>query len=259
MFEAEFTQGGQIFKKVLESIKDLIIDAQWDCLKSGIQLDAMDLAHISLVSIFLKSCGFSKFKCDSPVTMGMNLSSMYRIIKCAANDDVITIKSDNKLPDIVTFGFASANGRLASYEMKLINLDTEHMTIPKCTYPVVINMAAVEFQRIIKDLCQFGEFIDISASKSPPSITFTVNGDIGRGSIQLQNETGRTQIEIEDNVQLTFTCKYLNLFVKATSLSPTVRVCLSPTTPLMIEYTIDKDIGHIKYYLAPNVCDNAAE
>merc|ERR1711942_365567 len=105
MFEARLVQGS-LLKKVLEAIKDLLNEASFDCADSGIQLQAMDNSHVSLVSLNLRSEGFDKFRCDRNLIMGMNLTSMSKILKCAANDDIITMKAQDNA-DTVTFMFES--------------------------------------------------------------------------------------------------------------------------------------------------------
>ena len=55
---------------------------------------------------------------------------MSKILKCAGNDDAVTIRAQDN-PDTVTFVFESKNGEKQSdYEMKLMNLDQEHLQIP---------------------------------------------------------------------------------------------------------------------------------
>ena len=80
MFEARLIQGS-LLKKVLDSIKELLKEATWDCSDSGIQLQAMDNSHVSLVSVSLRSDGFDRFRCDRQLSMGMNLESMGKILK----------------------------------------------------------------------------------------------------------------------------------------------------------------------------------
>lgn len=71
MFEARLVSSVTL-KKVLEAIKDLLTEASFDCSDEGIQLQAMDSSHVSLVSLMLKSDGFDKYRCDRNLTMGMN-------------------------------------------------------------------------------------------------------------------------------------------------------------------------------------------
>lgn len=55
---------------------------------------------------------------------------MSKILKCAGSDDTVTLRAlDN--PDNIVFVFESTNKeKLAEYEMKLINMDQEHLGIP---------------------------------------------------------------------------------------------------------------------------------
>ena len=106
----------------------------------------MDNSHVSLVSVNLRADGFDKFRCDRTLSMGMNLTSMSKILRleqfleiwllcshfcafstfysrCAANDDIITVKAQDQA-DTVTFMFESPNQeKVSDYEMKLMNLD----------------------------------------------------------------------------------------------------------------------------------------
>jgi hypothetical protein len=61
---------------------------------------------------------------------------MSKILKCAANDDIVTMKAQDNA-DTVTFVFESPNQeKVSDYEMKLMNLDQEHLGIPvsSCIY-----------------------------------------------------------------------------------------------------------------------------
>jgi proliferating cell nuclear antigen len=107
MFEARLVQGN-ILKKVLEALRDLLNEAVWDCDESGIHLQAMDTSHVSLVSVVLRSDGFDKFICDRQQSMGMNLQSMWKIMRCASTNDIVTVKASADA-DSVTFVFESPN------------------------------------------------------------------------------------------------------------------------------------------------------
>lgn len=90
----------------------------------------MDNSHVSLVSLSLRAEGFENYRCDRNMSMGMNLASLAKIMKCSNNDDVVTIKAQDSA-DVVTFVFESKNGdRVSDFDMKLMNLDQEHLGIP---------------------------------------------------------------------------------------------------------------------------------
>ena len=79
-------------KKVLDATKDLVTDANFDCSATGFALQAMDSSHVSLVSLNLRSDGFEHYRCDRNLSMGMNLKNMVKMLNCANNDDIITMK-----------------------------------------------------------------------------------------------------------------------------------------------------------------------
>jgi len=258
MFEARLVQGN-LFKKLLESVKELLNEATWDCSDTGIQLQAMDNSHVSLVSVNLRADGFDKFRCDRQLAMGMNLGSMSKILKCAGNDDIITMKAQDDA-DTVTFMFESPNqDKVSDYEMKLMNLDAEHLGIPETDYAAVIKMPSAEFQRVIRDLSQFGDSLVISVTKE--GVKFSAAGDIGVGNIKIaQNsnvdkEEESVTIEMQEPVSLAFACRYLNMFTKASCLSNQVCLSMSPEVPLVVEYNIG-EIGQVRYYLAPKIEDD---
>ena len=71
-------------------------------------------------------------------------------VRCAANDDIITVKAQDQA-DNVTFMFESPNQeKVSDYEMKLMNLDQEHLGIPETDYACVIKMPAGEFARVVR-------------------------------------------------------------------------------------------------------------
>lgn len=123
-------------KKVLESVKDLVTDANFDCNATGFSLQAMDSSHVSLVALLLRSDGFEHYRCDRNLSMGMNLANMSKMLKCAGNDDIITMKADDT-GDVVTFMFESPNQeKISDFELKLMDIDSEHLGIPDTDYQV---------------------------------------------------------------------------------------------------------------------------
>ncbi|XP_019876835.1 proliferating cell nuclear antigen [Aethina tumida] len=254
MFEARLVSSSS-FRKVLDAIKDLLKEASFDCSESGIQLQAMDDAHVSLVYLTLRSDGFDKYRCDRNLTMGMNIENLSKIFKCSSNDDKVTMKAHDDA-DTVIFTFESKNQKISDYEMKLMNLDQEHLGIPETEFSCVIRMPSGEFARICRDLSQFGESIVISCTKE--GVKFSTSGDIGSANIKLaQNnnfdkEEESVTIEMQEPVTLTFACRYLNFFTKATPLSNQVQLSMSDNVPLVVEYQIP-DLGQICYYLAPKI------
>lgn len=100
----------------------------------------------------------------------------------------------------------------------------------------------------------------IEASKE--GVKFSCTGDIGNGSVTIRQHTNvekpdqNVTIDLSEPVALTFSLKYLVNFCKASNLSSSVRLNLSQEVPLLVEYPLGS--GHLRFYLAPKVCETAS-
>lgn len=258
MLEARLQQA-KLLKSVLEAIKDLVNDANFDCSDTGISLQAMDTAHVALVALQLRANGFDQYRCDRNLSLGINLGTFNKIFKCAGNDDIVTLKAEDNA-DLLSMAFESRNSdRLSEYQLRLMDIDAEHLGIPDTCYDATIRMSANEFRRICNDLNALGtESVAIDCSKE--GVRFLANGDIGSGSITLKQHLAvnddevATTIDLNQNVNLTFSLKYLNNFSKASPLAKEVILGMSDGIPLLVEYKLE-DLGYIRYYLAPKMGD----
>mmetsp|Transcript_12527 Transcript_12527/g.15735 ORF Transcript_12527/g.15735 Transcript_12527/m.15735 type:complete len:262 (+) Transcript_12527:121-906(+) len=257
MFEARLDQG-RLFKLIIEAIKDLIAQASWDCDSDGMTLQAMDSSHVSLVEVNLRESGFNHYRSDRPITVGFDTTMVSKILKCAGNDDVITLKAEDE-GEKLTLMFESPNqDRISDFELKLMEIETEQLGIPETSYKCTVKMPSSEFQRIVRDMQVLGDTCQISCTKE--GCRFSVTGENGSGNILIRASTASDKeeeqviIDMEEPVELTFSQRYLNFFTKATSLAPTVVLSLSPDVPIVVEYPIE-GLGHVKYYLAPKIDD----
>ena len=90
----------------------------------------MDNSHVALVSMLLRAEGFDPYRCDRNVALGINLNSFAKVLRSAQNDDIITIKAEDT-PDTLNLVFESAKQeRMSEYDVKLMDIDSEHMGIP---------------------------------------------------------------------------------------------------------------------------------
>lgn len=68
--QAALFLSAQLHPQVLEAMKDLITEANFEVSNSGMTLQAMDSSHVSLVALLLRSDGFEHFRCDRTFSMG---------------------------------------------------------------------------------------------------------------------------------------------------------------------------------------------
>lgn len=255
MFEAELKQG-KIVKMLVEAMKELVSEGNVDCSRSGISLQAMDGSHVSLISVLLRSDAFNQYRCDKNISLGLQMQSLSKILKCSGNNDSLSLSAEDE-GDTLNMTFESDKGdRISDFQLKLMDIDNEHLGIPDTEYLATVKMPSAEFQRICRDLHTMGDTCSISVTKE--GIRFSVSGDLGTGNITLKQttETDKEEdaviINMDEAVELVFALRYLNMFTKATPLSDSVTLSMSPGVPIVVEYGIG-DNGYIRYYLAPKI------
>lgn len=117
----------------------------------------MDSSHVSLCAVLLKSEGFDFYRCDKPFALGVNTPNLAKILKCAANDDIVVLKCEEET-DTLTLVFESPNqDRVSDFDFKLMDIESEHLGIPETEYKCNVRLPSSEFQRIIKDISVFGD------------------------------------------------------------------------------------------------------
>lgn len=55
------------------------------------------------------------------------------------------------------FLYIAAQDKIADFEMKLMDIDSEHLGIPEAEYHAIVRMPSAEFARICKDLSSIGD------------------------------------------------------------------------------------------------------
>merc|ERR1712194_684338 len=94
-----------------------------------------------------------------------------KILKMCGPSDSLKLRWQSGA-DIIGFQCESGeDDRIADFDLKLMQIESEHMEIPEQDYKVVAKLPSAEFQKICRDLKEFGETMQVKATKE--GITFT--------------------------------------------------------------------------------------
>lgn len=164
----------------------------------------MDNSHVALVAVKLVQNGFKKYRCDRPMPLGVNVGSLTKVLKCAKDDDVCTLRAADEA-DVLNlvyeaksmfslilriFGHNSSSStdsdRISSYDLKLMDIDAETLGIPKTSYEARIVLSSAEFTRIVRDLSLLGDSVRIEVSKE--GVRFASDGEAANGNVLLKGQ-----------------------------------------------------------------------
>lgn len=291
LFKASFGNVS-IFKKIIDIITKLVTDVNFECTSKGFGLQSMDSSHVSLISLFLKSSSFEEYYCNRSTLIGVNLEALGKILKFSESKDKCTLEVPESGDTLILLFESQTKEMDSKFEIKLLNIDSEKMGIPKQDQDVKILLCSSKFQKICSGFHAIGaDSINISV-ESKNTLSFSVEGDSGSGCINIhrlskpkkankviknnnnnnnnnniddddfsddssdsdsdENESQIIDIDFNKKVNLGFALKYLLYFSTASVLSETLLFGMSEGTPLIIKYPID-ECGHLKFYLAPKI------
>lgn len=257
MFNAKMSQASTL-RKIVDSIKDLVSQVNIDANSNGLTLQAMDSAHVSLVSLLLSESGFAEYRCDKNISLGINLVEFSKILKMSSGDDEVTLKCDSSTSYLSILLENEKTGRSSEFNLNLLSLESESLGIPETDYPTSITINSSEFFKICKEVTTVSDTLQIQIADENSAL-LSFSGKSGNGKIKLKSnldEKGADTIIIKctEEVNSRYGLSYLNNFSKASSLSDLVEVNLSTQYPMMIHYKLE-DMGYIKFYLAPKMDD----
>jgi hypothetical protein len=75
--------------------------------------------------------------------------------------------------------------RIAEYDMKLMDIDSDSLQIPDTDYDARVTMPSSEFSRIVRDLSLLGESVRIEVSKE--GARFASDGEAANGNVLLKH------------------------------------------------------------------------
>jgi len=242
-FEAHLQQAA-LLKKVVDAMKDLCKDINFDCSEKGLEVQSMDSSHVALVSLLLRESAFFDFKCERPTSLGMHVDSLAKILKTCGPNDSLKLRW-RAGADIVSFQCESGDDdRIADFGLQLMQIESEHMEVPEQHYKASARLPSAGFQKICRDLKEYGETMQVKASKE--GITFSVHGDVGSGNVILKPREAdkpedKVSLTVHEPVTANVAFRYLVNFAKAAPLCGFVELGLGLDAPLLVKYELEKN------------------
>lgn len=227
--------------------------------QAGIRIINMDKSHTILAHLFLDAIKFEHFYCKYPkIVIGVNMFHLFKLINSIDNDDTLTIyiEEEDYCDGIVEYlGLKFENGDIKQskiQKLKLIEPDEEELDMPSVKFSSVINLPSSDFQKIIRDLSNISERLEIKSIGN--ELIFSCSGPFASCKIRRCESDGITEFikKNEDStvIQGEFSLKNLGYFIKCTNLCNNIEMFLENDLPLVVKYSV-ASLGEIKLCLAP--------
>ena len=251
------------FRTLMTALKDILLETNITFTQNGIKIINMDKSHTILAHLSLKADRFETYECKhDKVIIGVNMLHLFKLINTIDNDDTLTIyieESDYSDGVVQFLGLKFENGDIKQQKiqkLRLIEPDSEELSVPDVTFSSVLNLPSVDFQKIIRDLSCISDKIEIRsiATDSGAELIFKCRGGFAEAEIKRAESDGSMQYVQKQAsnkiIQGEFSLKNLGYFIKCTNLCNQIEIFLENNRPLVVKYNV-ASLGEINLALAP--------
>lgn len=175
MFELKTVQSST-FRALFEVLNSILTDINLYVDSHGLKISACDSSHVSLVYLRIEGSKLESFRCTRAHTVGLNIPTLYKILKTAKNSDTLSLRLEDGTRDVLEVAMSNPErGAHSKWDLKLLDLDDERLEIPDHESDIVVSMASQDFQDIMKDFAAFADSIRITVDRR--QVTFACTGD----------------------------------------------------------------------------------
>ncbi len=235
-------------RDALVAINNLIEEGIFKFEADGVSLKAMDPSQISMVKFLAKKSDFSEYNVPEPVSIGVKISDLTKIISNAAQENVqsVTLKTKDNTLEVVI----EESGKALNFKLPLLDISQTLTGEPKIVDAAVVRMLGGALKRTLKNCELAGSYVTFICSKS--SFIVESKGDISSFSAEFDktsNQIGEISTKSDTPVKATYPLQYINDIVKGASDTASMTITYSQSGVLKMSYNIP--LGEIYFYLAP--------
>ncbi len=232
---------------LFEALKNILSDINLKADSNGIKLTTIDGTEKAIINLFLDSAKFEEYKCSQETNIGLNLISMFKILKGIKNTDTISFVIYTDEQDHIYIITSHSDKKFTNTSrIKLLDMNEKIYNIPDIDFDSYITMPSSDFQSYISELSSISEKITISTNCN--ELTLTANGNFAKQSIKIHETNTNNKNMNEQHGE--FNLKFIQLFTKSTNLCATVEIYIKTNFPLTLVYNV-ANLGQLKYCLAP--------
>lgn len=236
------------FRKVIESLADIVDKMEIKCSDAGLNIQVMDSMHVALADVHFSRETFTNYRCDREVQLGLPIKHFLTVLRGIGLEEKSVLRfSCEDTPQVLKIEHILPDSQF-EFDITLYQIGSESYSVPELKFDTKVRMPSEQFRSISKLIGSFGEYINFECSEK--RLVVKQNGDLIKNNMSLKPNEETVFIDNTAPVSLEIAMKYVNIVNKISTLSNEVKVNLGSSTPVFFEVDID-NIGYIKFYVAP--------
>ena len=257
----------QVFKILIESLKDVLKDVNIIFTKNHISLVATNQINSLFVKLVIQTNKLEEYSCvNNSYRIGVNIPSLHRLLKMAHNtDDILMFFIEENDKTNLGINLENKNKNIITqFKLKLLDLepDPENFDFDKkIDYKNVISINSSDFHSLIKNMNNIAEYVEIKFDNinTMPILSLKCQGDFAQQySVYKINENPVSNIKIKkfdisDSqngcIQGLYLLKDTSLFSKCSQISEDVDLEMANGLPICLCYKVG-NLGNLYLLLS---------
>ena len=237
------------WKTCVGTMVNLIEEAAFKFTPEGVKMKAMDPSHIALVDFELPAAAFSEYNVKQPVTLGINLAEMDKVISRAKADDELLLELDEKLNRLAIVFKGASTRRLS---LPLIDVREDELKEPKIQFTATADILAGVIQDGLKDAELISDNVKFEINEN--GFFISTEGDKGATELKLgKGDKGLVSLSVKGPARAIFNIKYLSDMTKAAGSADVIKINLGTNLPIQLDFPVAGGVGKLRFLLAPRV------
>ena len=261
--EIKDSEKKNIFTKVLKYLTQFTQTVSIRCGKEGddskhrLYIQGMDTAHVSLFELKLVDSWFDVFEVPQAVVFSLDIKLLAGILCFRDKEQNIKMELDDD-GDKLYIGLICEDSLNKEFEIPLIDLDEQQLSIPDVEYPADFIIDSKKFKELVDQMSFFGKEIIFDCDEE--HIKMFSKGDNGKMKVNISfDDVDEYAIEEDKTLKLKYSSGYIQWMTEYASFLEKSHVYLSDAVPMQIYYSLDDDENskdnYIRFYLAPMIDD----
>lgn len=252
---------GQTIRTLIQAIEMILPEENIRFTPEGMSMLAMDATQTLIVNLQLYANRFEVYHCARPITVGVSIINLLKIVNTVGNLHTLTIYM-NYDDDHLYIRIDNPDKKIRDlFRVNLLDLDRYNLDIPDETFPSIIMMPSVDFQKFVRDMNHIGDHVTITAIGD--MLSMKVEGDFAQQEKIFGGNGNEGYLEFlkhndQEIIQGEFNLRCLVMFSRCTNLCSNIEICLKNDYPIVIRYQVS-NLGEIKLALAPKTTETGIE
>jgi len=252
------------FGSIITQLKQLTNNVRFNFKESGLYIQCMDDAHCCLFECTLDAEWFHRYNVDHAVTLGLNLSTMHKVIHTRHETQCLKLAFDDANPDVLSVSFTSQPQVAFDkfFELPLLNLEGELFDTAQMETQVDVEVDSKMFAEIVNQLTIFDDNLTLTFLEDRIDLVSSgIDGSM-KAVINVSDIAGYA-IPEDMTLKQSYSLKYVQLMCQFHKIAPTTLMGFGDQIPMTMRYNLEDPTkqedeeckSYVRIHLAPKIVD----